>query len=135
MLGPGAAEEVASHYFRAVPAFSLFFTPEAMHFLDFVIGLNLRHPHHIDAVARFERALVQAEEEAAFANVGQTVASPPHRRVSPDHGTETVVEFRAPPEEVLGALLFQTALPEPGGKTYPVLISPRLPQRWQPLAE
>lgn len=133
ILGPATAEEVAGHYFRVVPAFSLFFTPEAMRFLDFVIGLNLRRPH-VDAVARFERALLQAEEEAAFANAGETDASASHRPVSRDHGTETVVEFRAPPEEVLGALLFQTALPEPGGTTYPVLISSRLSQRWQPLA-
>src|SRR5687768_5294453 len=55
ILGSEQFEGLALAYFQSVPCTSLFFTPEAVAFLDFVIAQRLPIVH-LDSVARFERA-------------------------------------------------------------------------------
>jgi hypothetical protein len=111
------AEPVAEEYLNRTRCSTLFFAPEALGFLDFVLDAGLTVPH-LDAVARFERALIQAAEDQARA--------PTH------HPPSTLVEFAAPPERILGALLTHDPLPPAEAARYPVIVSPALPQLWRP---
>jgi hypothetical protein len=59
------ADPVAEEYLDRTPCSTLFFAPEALGFLDFVLAAELTAPH-LDAVARFERALIRAVEVQAM---------------------------------------------------------------------
>jgi hypothetical protein len=111
------ADPVAEEYLDRTPCSTLFFAAEALGFLDFVLDAGLTVPH-LDAVARFERALIRAAEVQA--------RSPTHPPAA------TLVEFAAPPERILGALLTRAPLPPPQAARYPVIVSPALPQLWRP---
>jgi hypothetical protein len=115
-LGAGRSARVIDAYLDAVPAFSLFFVPEALRFLEFAPAAAPEVPH-LASVARFEHALLsttQVVTGSAAAGVGEVVA------------------FAAPPEELLDAILSGDPLP-PVGEEYLVLVSASLPHRWRVL--
>ncbi len=118
VLGPQRSAELLDAYLNAVPCASLFFTPEALGFLDFVLEQELDVPH-LPAIARFEQALLSAAE----------VSSSPHDPPA------AIVVFDAQPELLLGALLAGQVLPEPGAARYPVLVAPGLPHLWRTATE
>jgi hypothetical protein len=117
-----AATALLDEYFSAQPAFSLFFLPEAITFLNFIVDHS--EDIHLTSIARFERALLLARESAS--------------RPSPSTDSTTateIVEFAAPPEALLAALLDNRPLPEPSEERFLALISPALPYLWTPLPE
>lgn len=118
-LGVEQAQAAITAYLSTHLCNSLFFLPETLAFLGFVIRTS-DHPH-LSAVAQFERALLIAREEAARKAEEKTQAA-----------TETIVIFAAPPEEILAALLQGNALPEIGAQRFPVLVSAALPHFWRP---
>ena len=67
-LGPERADAALKAYLDATPCVSLFFTPEALGFLDFVPGMSEWREWtdwpHVTEIARFERALLIAKEAA-----------------------------------------------------------------------
>jgi hypothetical protein len=111
------ADPVVEQYLNRTPCSTLFFAAEALDFLDFVVDAGLSVPH-LDGVARFERALIRAAEVQA-----RSPTPPP---------ASTLVEFAAPPERLLGALLTRDLLPPAEAARYPVIVSPALPQLWRP---
>ena len=119
-LGADKATALITAYLCTHLCHSLFFLPETLDFLSFVLGTS-DHPH-LSSVAQFERALLLAREEAARSV--EEGAQPV---------TETIVTFAAPPEEVLAALLQGHALPEVRAESYPVVVAANLPHFWQPL--
>jgi hypothetical protein len=119
VLGPERGAELLAAYLDRVPVSSLFFIPEAVGFLDFVLGQGLEIPH-LEAVARFERAVLLA---------AQAVSLPP----APSNAV--VVEFAAPPDQVLWALVRGEPLPSPGEHVFGVLVAPWLPGLWRLAAE
>ncbi|HKQ72597.1 MAG TPA: hypothetical protein VJ810_02640 [Blastocatellia bacterium] len=136
-LGTGRADAALKAYLEATPCPSLFFTPEALGFLDFVVGMaestEWADWPHVEQIARFERALLIAKEAAQ-----QSVASlrgdgeiPPGARLSP-HPAAALLEFAAPPAELLGALVEGRSLPPVSATRFPVLVAPDLPYLWRP---
>ena len=131
-LGPDRSTEMIGSYLDSVRCTSLFFMPEALGFLDFVIH---RGPDiaHLDAVARFDLAMIKAAEVAP---------TPPGRiphdgelrraRCITPHPAAAIVEFAAPPERVIGALLSGDPMPPPDGLAYPVIVAAGLPYLWRP---
>lgn len=119
-LGAEQASAVITAYLSTHLCNSLFFLPETLAFLRFVIGRN--EHSQLASVAAFEHALLLAREEAARNAEEGTQAA-----------TETIVTFAAPPKEVLAAALQGHALPEISAASYPVLVSAKLPHFWQPL--
>src|SRR5215470_19225239 len=67
-LGPEQADAALKAYLEATPCPSLFFTPEAIGFLDFVANMSKwaerAETPHVAEIARFERALLIAKEAA-----------------------------------------------------------------------
>jgi hypothetical protein len=132
-LGAVRSAEMIRAYVDSSPCTSLFYIPEALGFLDCVIREGDATPH-LGAVARFERALLLA-----------AVAAPAPSRPTPEpangngseawrlqpHPAATIIEFAAPPELVLGALLWGKPLPPTVGPACPVLVSPSLPDLWR----
>ena len=106
-LGTAQAAAQLATYLSAHLCHSLFFLPETLRFLQFV-GAHTTQPL-VRAIAQFEHALLQVEEAAA---------------------EETWIEFCAPPEEVLAAVLQEKPLPAPTSKQFTVLVSASLPQLW-----
>jgi hypothetical protein len=131
-LGPDGSARMIEAYLNSSPCPSLFFNAEALGFLDFVIG-EAPAVTHLDAVARFERALIQAAEAAPEAPrpVPAATGLRRARRITP-HPAAAVIEFAAPSERVLGALLSGDPLPPPDGLAYPVLVAAGLPHLWRP---
>jgi hypothetical protein len=129
LLGRERSAEVIDAYLNAVPPASLFFTPETLEFLDFVLDASVGVPH-LKAIARFERALLLAAEASSFAaeTTGPARTTSPASLPSPP---PTIVEFAAPPEVLLGAILFARPLPEPSGQPYLVLVAADLPELWR----
>ncbi len=135
-LGPAEAGAAIKRYLEATPCPSLFFTPEALGFLDFVARVAERP--HVAEIARFERALLIAREAARQSAGRQPVcdelpfcAELPSGRLTL-HPAAALLEFDAPPEELLGALVEGRALPPASDRRFPVLISPGLPHLWRP---
>jgi hypothetical protein len=112
-LGPAEARLMLAAYLRAHLCTSLFFLPEALAFLRFVASTS--QLPHVAAIAQFEHALLQVREATAD-----------------QAAEETIIEFAAPPEILLDALLQGHPLPEAGAECYPVIVSPSLPHLWQP---
>ncbi|HEX4950761.1 MAG TPA: hypothetical protein VFZ34_29130 [Blastocatellia bacterium] len=114
-LGAAQAAQMMSAYLQESLCSSLFFLPETLAFLQFVAS-HTQHPHH-RALAQFEGALLSARETAAH---------------EPDEDLkEMFIEFAAPPEELLEAVLIGQVLPEPDTTRYGVIVSPQFPQLWR----
>ncbi|MFN7927385.1 MAG: hypothetical protein U0Y68_05475 [Blastocatellia bacterium] len=117
-LGTEQAAAQLTAYLSAHLCESLFFLPETFGFLQFVADSTTQPI--LRAIAQFEAALLQARETAV------RVAESASIEVK-----DTWIEFCAPPEEVLAALLQGFPLPAPTTERFPVLVSARLPQLWQ----
>lgn len=122
-LGAAQANAFITAYLSNHLCNSLFFLPETIEFLGFVLSAS--EDLHLSAVAQFERALLLAREEATRRAEEGTPVQP---------ATETIVLFAAPPAEILAALLQGHALPGIYTESFPVLVSSRLPHFWQPVA-
>jgi hypothetical protein len=106
VLGP-ARDDVLDGYLAAFPEPTSFYVREAARFLGYATTTS--SGEHLASVAGFESAMLQAAQ-------GQPVAEP-------------VVAFRAPPHEVLAALIAGAAPPEPHpSRRWWLLVSPDLPQ-------
>lgn len=133
---PGKDAEVLKAYLDATQLSSLFFTPEAMGFLEFAAREAASLPHVAD-IARFEQALLlvkdaafQFAEKHAEAEEQDFAELPPQARLAP-HPAAALLDFAAPPEELLGALVAGHSLPPPRAECYPILIAPGLSYLWR----
>ena len=115
-LGKERAAKLIGDYLKTNVCTSLFFLPETMAFLNYV-ATQTDHPHLI-ALAQFEQALLLAKE--------QSVQSVLIRDL-----TVRYIEFAAPPEEILAAVLRGQPLPEPRAERFPVLVSAGFPHFWR----
>lgn len=136
-IGRGREAEMLKRYLDATPIPSLFFTPEAVGFLEFAAREAASLPHVAD-IARFEQALLlvkdaalQFAEKTAEAEELEVEALPPDVRLAV-HPAAALLEFSAPPEELLGALVAGHRLPPTRAERFPVLIAPGLPHLWRP---
>jgi hypothetical protein len=132
-LPPARRLQVVQAYIATVPCASLFFIPEALQFLDFVL-LTVSGVSHLDAIARFERALLcarEAEDTSAHTPLDVTALLP--SRVLHRHQAAALISFSAPPEQLLPALLQGLPVPAPDNRAYAVLVTPRLPHYWRPV--
>lgn len=124
-------------YLDATPLSSLFFTPEAVGFLEFAAREAVELPHVAD-IARFEQALLLVKDAALqFAEKNAKAEEQDFDELKPDaqlvpHPAATLLEFAAPPEELLGALVAGCALPPVLAERFPILIAPHLPHLWRP---
>lgn len=133
-LGAEQGAALLSAYLNITPCASLFFTPEALGFLDFVARENKTLPH-VAEIAQFERAMIVVRD-AAHQFAGQEVAARellPDERLAP-HPAAALLEFAAPAEQVLGALVQSQPLPPMSGERFPILIAPGLLHLWRPTA-
>lgn len=115
-LGKDLATAMICQYLQAHRCASLFFIPETLGFLQFVLT-HSKHIHH-STIAQFECALIQAREEAVSG-------------LSTAEMTSIQIDFAAPPEALITALLLGQSLPEPTSERFPVLVSGSLPQLWR----
>ncbi|HEY7181969.1 MAG TPA: hypothetical protein VIC84_11145, partial [Blastocatellia bacterium] len=138
-LGPGQAAAALKSYLEATPCPSLFFTPEALGFLDFVAGMTKwaerAEAPHVAEIARFERALLIAKEAAQQSGDRRSgdIELPLGARLAP-HPAAALLEFAAPAAELLGALVEGRSLPPASAERFPVLIAPGLAHLWRPAA-
>lgn len=133
-LGLDQRGEILKTYLDMVPPPSLFFSPEVLGFLDFVS--RMAPPgSHLEAIARFERAL-RIAAEAAILSPGQPPGPAELRSTQTihQHPAATLVKFTAPPETLLGALLTGQSLPPSDEREYAILVAPGLPYWWRPAA-
>lgn len=107
-LGDAAAGHLRD-YLRTVPSFTLFFVPEGLAFIDYISVLPVADLVH--AVARFERAMWLARLEPLRARC--------------------VIEFAAPPDLVLAAVLQGQPLPPPSDQLHFVVVDPGAAGRWR----
>lgn len=133
-LGRHTWEEFIEAYLESTPCTSLFFIPEALDFLDFVIN-SAPEVAHLESIARFERALLVAAE-AVSSSSGRN--SPENSSLRPTqfigrHSAASVVDLSAPPELLFSALLHEEPLPPPGEEIFRVLVAPGLPYLWRPI--
>lgn len=131
-LGADKSTEMIGSYLDSSRCSSLFFLPEALGFLDFVIrqGPALAH---LNAVARFEWAMIRAAEAAPVPSGRVPDAAETRRaRCITPHPAAAIIAFAAPPELVIGALLSGDPMPPPNGLAYPVLVAAGLPHLWRP---
>jgi hypothetical protein len=135
-LGPELTTEAIKGYLKATPCPSLFFTPEALGFLDYVLnGANsdFTMRPHLAEIARFERALLIAKEAAQQSAFGQAVEPESRSEALISlHPAAALLEFSTPPEELLGALVEGRPLPPASNTLYPVLVAPGLAYLWRP---
>jgi hypothetical protein len=124
--------ELMNDYLDVTPCTSLFFIPEAVGFLEFVIAVAEGRPH-VAEVARFERGLLLARQAAVeWASSHRcSMNSEASGQLKP-HPAADMVLFSAPPELLLGSLLRGGRLPGIQGPKSPVLIAPGLPRLWRP---
>ncbi|HEY0715354.1 MAG TPA: hypothetical protein VGF45_21920 [Polyangia bacterium] len=118
-IGAGA---LVARYLDETACRTLFFLPEALGFLGFVAAAEDIGPV-VPAIARFERALLEARE-AAFARLEPD---------QPEAGFCEVVRFPAPAEAVLAALVSGEVLPTEAARPSHVEVSSALPQLWRVL--
>jgi hypothetical protein len=124
-LGPARGAQAINDYLSAAPCPSLFFMPEAFGFLDFV-ARTADESSHAGPVARFERALLALRE----ANTRSSLQPPDGTAAA--RPAAALIEFFAPPVELLGALLSGSELPPVGLQRFPVIVAPGLPHYWRP---
>ena len=126
------SEELLQNYIDQTPCTSLFFITEAVGFLDYIAARSATDPHVAD-VAAFERALLLARNQsmscARSDSAGVSRRSFQRIKVAPG---AALVEFSAPPEVLLGALLAGALLPEAQSERYPILVAPGLERIWRP---
>jgi hypothetical protein len=104
-LGAEQGTALLKAYLNITPCASLFFTPEALGFLDFVARETKTLPH-VAEIAQFERAMIVVRD-AAHQFTAQKVAAyelEPDQQLAP-HPAAALLAFAAPPEELLGALV------------------------------
>jgi hypothetical protein len=124
-------------YLDATPLSSLFFTPEAIGFLEFAAREALALPHVAD-IAHFEWALLLVKDAALeFAEKTDEAKEQAFEELPTDaqlapHPAAVLLEFAAPPEELLGALVAGRSLPPARAERFPILIAPHLPHLWRP---
>ena len=124
--------QVVQAYIATVPCTSLFFIPEALQFLDFVLHTMAGVPH-LNAVAHFERALFRAKEvvdTSVHTPLDVTALLPSQALYR--HQAAALISFSAPPEQLLHALLQGLPVPAPDNRAYAVLVTPHLPHYWRP---
>jgi|GEM_PF-744311 len=132
LLEPEKCAELLNAYLDTHPSLSLFYIPEALGFLDFVTQ-TAPAVAHLGAIAKFERAMLLATEDAAAPSSQTSEAAEllPAQRIT-RHPAASIVGFSAPPAALLGALLFDQPLPAPQEQIFPVLVAPGLPRLWRP---
>jgi hypothetical protein len=131
-LPPARRLQVVQAYIATVPCTSLFFIPEALQFLDFVLHTVAGVPH-LDAIARFERALLcarEAEDTSVHTSPDVTALLPSQALYR--HQAAALISFSAPPEQLLHALLQGLPVLAPDNREYAVLVTPHLPHYWRP---
>jgi hypothetical protein len=131
-LPPARRLQVVQTYIATVPCTSLFFIPEALQFLDFVLHTVASVPH-LNTVARFERALFCAKEAicpSTHTPLDVTALSP--SQALHHHQAAALISFNAPPEQLLHALLQGLPVPAPDNRADAVLVTPHLPHYWRP---
>lgn len=136
-IGRGREAEMLKRYLDATPIPSLFFTPEAVGFLEFAAREAVALPHVAD-IARFEQALLlikdaalQFADKKAEADEQDFDGLQPDARLAP-HPAAALLEFAASPEDLLGALVAGRKLPPVRAERFPILIAPGLPHLWRP---
>ena len=131
-LGQNHAREAIEAYLDSVHCQSLFVFAEAIAFLDFVVNQNSPLPH-VDAIARFERALLRSAQSASLQPPNEMRDEPllPDEQVM-QNPAAAIVEFRATPESLLGALTAGQRLPPEGERMFPIIVAPRLDYLWRP---
>jgi hypothetical protein len=133
-LGPERAKETMEAYLETTPCASLFFTPEALGFLDFIANTaNLAGRPHALEIARFERSLLIAKE-AAQQSADRRISDinlSSGARLSP-HPAAAMLDFAAAPEDLLGALVEGLPLPPESTMRFHILVAPGLPHLWRP---
>jgi hypothetical protein len=134
---PTMEAAILKAYLDATPLSSLFFTPEAIGFLGFAEREATDLPH-VAEIARFEQALLlvkdaalQFVEKNAEAKGQDFDELSSYARLAP-HPAAALLEFAAPPEDLLGALVAGHNLPPAYAERFPVLIAPGLPHLWRP---
>ena len=130
---PDKEAETLNRYLDATPLSSLFFAPEAVGFLEFAAREAAALPHVAD-IARFEQALLLVKDAAlqfAEKDGNAEEADVDDARLS-KHPAATLLDFAAPPEELLGALVAGRNLPPARAERFPILIAPHLPHLWRP---
>jgi len=128
VLGEDKQELFLRAYIEAVPFSSFFFIPEALSFLEYTIEHAPATPH-LFSIASFERAMLLASDANASnpCNSGALRVSQKIKR----NPAASLVEFNAPPEILLGALLVGEPLPASQDESFPVLVAPGLPHLWR----
>jgi hypothetical protein len=134
---PERDAEMLKAYLDATPLSSLFFTPEAVGFLEFAACEALSLPH-VANIARFEQALLLVKDAALqFAEKNDEARGQDFDVLQPDgrlapHPAAALLEFATPPEELLGALVAGCNLPPVHAEHFFILIAPGLPHLWRP---
>jgi hypothetical protein len=133
-LGAEQGTALLKAYLNITPCASLFFTPEAVGFLDFVAHETITLPH-VAEIAQFERAMIVVRDAAHQFNAQKVAAYElePDQQLAP-HPAAALLAFAAPPEELLGALVQSQPLPPARRERFPILIAPGLPHLWRPAA-
>ena len=126
-FGREEQSDVIAEYLSAVPCASLFFATETSAFLEYVARARAERPH-LAAIARFERALLRARE----AEIEPVALDVGHQDAVHAHPAASMVEFAAPPERLLGALLARQPLPPVESAPFPILVAPGLSHLWRP---
>jgi hypothetical protein len=132
LLGPEHAARIIGDYLDSVPCTSLFFVPETLGFLEFVIQDGPAVPH-LDSIARFEKTLLGVAEVASSHSQVQTPGSliPPTAQIR-RHPAAAIISFAAPAEHLIGALLSGAPIPGAEAPDHPILVAPGLPYLWRP---
>jgi hypothetical protein len=133
-LGPDRQEIFLRAYIDSVPFSSFFFIPEALGFLEYMIEHAEAQPH-LFSVASFERAMLLASEATpAQPGSAKRPATLDGSFKVKQNPAASIVDFSAPPEELLYALISGEELPDPRDELFPVLIAPGLPHLWRELS-
>ncbi|HEY3058425.1 MAG TPA: hypothetical protein VGL99_05570 [Chloroflexota bacterium] len=125
-LGPELRRAVLDDFVESCARPSSFFVREALRFLDFL--LTREHESgvpHLAQVVAFERAMLVLSESVALG-----VPAPPAETLPPTvqrHPHADVVAFRAPPEQVIGALVGGRDLPPESPSEHWLLVAANLP--------
>ena len=131
-MGSELGAAMLKRYLDATPISSLFFTPEALGFMDFAAREAAALPH-VAEIAGFERALLIVKD-AALQFVNESAEADqlsPNQQIA-QHPAAALLELAAPPEELLGALITGHSLPPACAERFPILIAPGLPHLWRP---
>jgi hypothetical protein len=124
-------------YLDSTPLSSLFFTPEAIGFLEFT-AREAASLSHVADIARFEQALLLVKDAALqFVEKNAEAKGQDFDELSSNarlasHPAAALLEFAVPPEDLLGALVAGRSLPPARAERFSILIAPGLPHLWRP---